>query len=205
MRKLRWPGLVLLVLSALWPSARAAAAARRTDKAAVLLELGHAAYARGSYGPALRAFEGAYALRSHYRTLFHIGEAADRLGDRGRAVSAFQRYLALSPVASDRAYVNRRIAANLGVAPVSPRAAAPRNPDGAHDQARVPAAALATDTEQGRRDSGGAGPWWIWVGAGALVVIGVTVAAVALGSPASTTPDVVQGNLGRAVQTLAAP
>ncbi|MET0390114.1 MAG: hypothetical protein ABW321_29350, partial [Polyangiales bacterium] len=48
-------------------------------------------------------------------------------------------------------------------------------------------------------------PWWLWVGAGALVVGGITVAAVLLGAPAASTPAPIRGNVGPVVRTLNGP
>jgi tetratricopeptide (TPR) repeat protein len=48
------------------------------------------------------------------------------------------------------------------------------------------------------------GPWWLWAGAGTLVVAGIVIAALSLGS-ATTSPDPLRGNLGSAVQTLMRP
>ena len=99
------------------------------------LEAGKAAYEAGRLVDALRNFERAYELLKAPRTLFRIGDVADKLGMRARAVSAYQQYLESVPTTSDRALVEARIRANRGNAPaarvaqpVQVASAAPRAP-----------------------------------------------------------------------------
>jgi hypothetical protein len=230
---------------------------------------GEAAYAQGDFAGALQAFERAYEQEKEPRTLFRIGDAADKLGMHARAASAFQQYLRFVPYAKDRAFIESRFRANqaaLGVAsdrgltlppsaqaPVAPLRAAPTQPEsiasfaalgpsarshvaadespserGARDRAAAyerppvlsprdrsavaepaptpdragPGAALRATQSSG--DSPRVGPWWLWAGAGGVVVAGIVIAALSLGSSA-TSPEPIRGNLGSAVQTLMRP
>jgi tetratricopeptide (TPR) repeat protein len=72
---------------------------------------------------------------------------------------------------------------------------------GTRDRAAPGAALRAT---QASSESTRVGPWWLWAGAGGVVVVGIVIAALSLGSSA-TSPEPVRGNLGSAVQTLMRP
>jgi tetratricopeptide (TPR) repeat protein len=92
------------------------------------LEAGKAAYGAGRLDEALRNYERAYELLKAPRTLFRIGDVADKLGMRVRAVSAYQQYLDSVPTTSDRARVLARIRANRAAAPATARQAASSAP-----------------------------------------------------------------------------
>jgi hypothetical protein len=199
-----------------------------------LVEVGKAAYADARYADALRAFEEAYQKVKRPRTLYRIGDTADKLGMHARAVAALEEYLRVVPAATDRIFIESRIAANrqqaaadLEAKPAAasvatkpqPSAAEPNLSTGASAQplARAPqktmptpapAAAVAGDesTKSKPTDDGGLKPWWIIAGAGTLVVAGIMVIALTVGaSGAHSTPQPVKGNIGGSVQTLGGP
>jgi tetratricopeptide (TPR) repeat protein len=113
-----WFIIVALTLCAQTRVHAQAAAGAQLHAGSEYLEAGKAAYAAGRLDEALTAFERAYELLKTPRTLFRIGDAADRLGLRARAVSAYQQYLDSVPTTSDRALVEARIQANRGPAPM---------------------------------------------------------------------------------------
>jgi hypothetical protein len=253
-RRMRWrrcQGLISCWLALAWSSQLAAQAtsprrhAHALDRAAVVARTaGEAAYAGGDFAGALQAFERAYEQHKAPRTLFRIGDAADKLGMHARAASAFQQYLTLVPTAKDRAFIASRFRANqlaLGTAadreltlppsvlvPRAPLQAAPRQPERAASVAafgsntrHAQAAPAESPPARGRRDGAApgaalhaqqpssgdsprTGPWWLWAGAGGVVVVGIVIAALSLGSSA-TSPDPLRGNLGGAVHTLSRP
>lgn len=89
---------------------------------------------------------------------------------------------------------------------VSPKNFAPVLPalrDTSTPQA-VPAA-LPSEVQAPANSRGGSGGWWIVAGVGVIVIAGIVVAALVLGSSTSRTPDPVRGNVGGTVQTLGAP
>lgn len=186
-------------------------AARRAIKPAgdFYWDAGEAAYAAGQYERALPAFESAYARLKDPKVLYRIAETAQKLGRHRRALSAYERYAAQLPAGHDRALVERRIQSEraalaatssdpVAIAP-APIVSAQALPEEAVERP-IPHAAL-----RATRPAPRAGPVWLWVGAGALAVAGIAILAVTLGGPTTSTPDRVQGNLGRAVQTLQVP
>jgi tetratricopeptide (TPR) repeat protein len=212
------------------PSAAPKAAARSTKPAAdFYLEAGEAAYVAGRYEQALPAFEAAYARHKDPGTLFRIAETADKLGRRRRALAAYQEYLQREPQTHDRVFVESRIRSNqsvlAGSIPQTPAAtdkataivlapvvvtipkqaflAVKTTPDPPPSVA--PADALRDRELHPNSSRPSVGPIWLWAGAGALALTGIIVLAVGLGASGTSTPDRVQGNLGRAVQTLATP
>lgn len=122
LRRLRGTCFIFALLT-LCPQPRVHAQAAASSAAAShqagneYLEVGKAAYEAGRLEDALTNFEQAYELLKTPRTLFRIGEVADKLGLRVRAVSAYQQYLDSVPTTSDRALVEARIRANRGQAP----------------------------------------------------------------------------------------
>ena len=64
------------------------------ETAAVAFQRGSAAYERGDYADAAKAFERAYALRPHAAALFNEARALERLGDAPGAADAYEQALA---------------------------------------------------------------------------------------------------------------
>jgi len=184
------------------------------------LETGKAAFDAGRLEEALDAFETAYKRNKKPRTLFRVGDAADKLGIHARAISAFQEYLRLAPGSKDRPFVESRIRANeaaaaqptsVSGAPSQPLAASSpvRDVGPATAPSQVARAAEADTTvapgaaPQADDTESSAGPVWIWAGAGVLAVTAIVVAGVLVGSSsASSTPAPVRGNVGGTIQTL---
>lgn len=223
----RWANIgsltLLLIAQASFGEGRAHAQANVRDtnvqegavnEARAQLDAGELAYAQGRYGDALDCFEASYRMRPEAMTLRRIGDAADKLGSHARAIEALKSYLARVPDARDRAFVESRIAANQAeldavrqqtfVAASSAKARTDSTDPkgkGAEPTMAAPAAALT----QTKAEAAGnrAGPLWLWAAGGAVVVAGIVVAAVVIGSGASpSTSEPVRGNIGSAIQTL---
>jgi tetratricopeptide (TPR) repeat protein len=126
---------------------------------------GQAAYDRAQFEEALGYFEGAYRLSPRGGLLFNIGLAAERAGNRERALEAFRQYLDEMPDAANRADVEARIAA-----------------------LEASGGAEGTEgAETGSGEDGGPGILpWIAIGAGAAVaVVGGVLLGVGLGDKGS--------------------
>jgi hypothetical protein len=189
----------LLVIGVATAHAQVASGSRSvpTGDAASYLEAGKVAYAAGHFEAALHDFEVSYTRQPDTRTLYRIGDTADKLGWHERAVSAFNRYLALAPNAKDHAFIMSRVRANqAALAQAPPAEPLARAPEPAFRGGASSAA--HGSTEQPRA-------WWLWAGAGALVVVGVAAAAFWLSAPAASTPEPLRGNIGPVVQTLHLP
>jgi tetratricopeptide (TPR) repeat protein len=211
------------------PAKSVASSANETDPSDPL-EIGKAAFDAGRLEEALSAFETAYKQNKKPRTLFRVGDTADKLGKHARAISAFQKYLRLTPGSKDRPFIESRIRANeaaaaqpsssspssnTGAGAPQPPAAAGAAPKAVASSTAPSQVALAAEAEPSaapaaatHADSGegGAGPVWIWAGAGVLVVAAIVVAGVLIGSSsASSTPAPVRGNVGGNIQTLVGP
>jgi tetratricopeptide (TPR) repeat protein len=176
-------------------------------RASAYLAAGDEAYAAGRFDQALSAFESAYAREKNPRTLYKIGDTADKLGRKRRAVDAFQQYLALVPAAKDRAFIESRIRADQSAlsrsaTPTKSAATTPARTVAAPSAALRSTALAGSEQRAHTGQHNPAGPWWLWAGAGVLVVAGVVVAAVGLNSAGESTPERVRGNLGQATQTL---
>jgi hypothetical protein len=219
-------GMCLLTVSPLRAQDRAAGKTRQTATASTdPLEIGKAAYADGRYADALRAFEESYKHVKRPRTLYRIGDSADKLGQHTRTVEVFEEYLRVEPAAADRVFIESRIAANRQQAaaagsgepapapiPAATRAETKPQPSAAPAKPpadlAAPAAAVAADgsSKPNGADDGGLKPWWIIAGAGTLVVAGIMVIALTVGASSShSTPPPVKGNIGGSVQTLRGP
>lgn len=99
----------LLVASAASPGRLHAQGAVEDDAARSLFRLGEVAYFEGRFEESLRHFQQAYDLSHRAQLLYNIGQAADRAGDRRRALTAFESFLAEVPVNPNRAFVVSRI------------------------------------------------------------------------------------------------
>jgi tetratricopeptide (TPR) repeat protein len=229
-RRINVIGVVLVVASAPVARAQPAKTLEGADRssantAGLFLATANAHYAARRYDDALRAYEEVYVRSGDVRTLYRIADTADRLGKHERARSAFALYLERVPDAKDRAFVEGRLHANeaaliaegkaapkLPAAPVKPAALAPKPvvlapavavrgepaPPKAHSTVEIIAAPMPASEHNAR-------PWWLWAGAGAIVVASIAVAAVWFGASSSTTPEPLRGNVGPAVQTLRSP
>ena len=169
-----------------------------------LLQAGKVAYSEGRYADALNDFEQAYQRLQRPSVLYRIGDAADKLGEHERAVSALREYLDSAADTPDRAFIESRIEANLAAQrePVPAKAISPEA--AAAGSAAAPDAATAPDGAT-RGGHGNAGPWWLWVGAGTVAVAGIVVAAILVGSGSPSERPPVEGNVAGVVQTLGAP
>jgi tetratricopeptide (TPR) repeat protein len=72
--------------------------------------LGHRLYRLGRYEEAVAEFRRAYEVKADARLLFDIAQCYRELGAVNQALFYYDRYLAGSPDASDRAQVEERIA-----------------------------------------------------------------------------------------------
>ena len=101
-----------------------AAADDTLDRIRELFDRGHDAYEAGAYEVAASEFRAAHALRPAASLLFNEAVCYEKLGDAGRAVRLFRRYLEAAPRAADRAAVEQRIddlERRVKVAPAAPR------------------------------------------------------------------------------------
>jgi tetratricopeptide (TPR) repeat protein len=222
----RWAyiGSLAVVLLVHASPLRAQAALSTAQDGSALLDAGEAAYASGRFGDALDNFEASYRTRPEPPTLRRIGDAADKLGSHARAIEAFRSYLAKVPDARDCVFIESRIEANRAaldavkqqtlVAASSAKITREAKPDAPQVKSIVRAAPLQPQPEQAapaaaltqtksERAGSPAGPLWIWAAGGAVVVAGIVVAAVLIGSGAAGNAAVpVRGNVGSAIQTL---
>jgi tetratricopeptide (TPR) repeat protein len=81
------------------------------DDAKDLFQRGAAAYREGQYEKAISLFREAYRQHPYPELVYNTGQAYEKLGDTPRALESFREYLRLSPDASDRATVEKRIQA----------------------------------------------------------------------------------------------
>jgi tetratricopeptide (TPR) repeat protein len=81
----------------------------RDAEARGLFDAGRAAYSDGRFDEALTYFSRAHDLSGRAEMLYNIGAAAERAGESGRAIEAFEAYLSEVPEASNRGEVEARI------------------------------------------------------------------------------------------------
>ncbi len=140
---------------------------------------GQAAYNRAQFEEALGYFEGAYQMSNRPELLFNIGLAAQRAGQRDRALDAFRQYVREVPGATNRPDVEARIG-------------------------ELEAASASSDTSEA-----GNGPGvvpWIVIGASAAVAIagaifvgiGVSDVSAVEGAPRGAVWDDYQSRYDRA-------
>jgi tetratricopeptide (TPR) repeat protein len=174
-----------------------------------LLEAGKTAYAEGRFAEALNDFEQAYQRTQRASILYRIGDTADKLGDHERAISGFQQYLDAVPHAKEADFVRGRIAANrqalqqpqapLAASALSPAAAAHTAEPDPGSTPKAPLDAAPSDGKDLTRE------WWVWAGAGTLLVATIVVVGVLVSSPSTQQVAPVKGNVGGIVQTLEGP
>ena len=148
---------------------------------------------RGDYDDALRFFEDAHARSHRPQLLYNIGQAADRLRNDQKALTAFKAYLAALPDAENREEVENRIRALERIRE------APTPTETAHaamqtDVIAAPAEATAND------DTPLTGRWWFWtaIGGGAVIAVIAVIAA----SSGDTQQGPIESNTGVSVMTL---
>ena len=190
------------------PSAHAATETDPTDP----YEIGKAAFEAGRLTEALEAFETSYKQTKRPRALFRVGDTADKLGNRARAISAFREYLSLVPGSKDRPFIEGRIRANEAVvqqpgvqerSPVQPPRVGEANQP---PTAAAPSAPTAATSGTQAAEDNPAGPLWLWAGAGVVAVAAIVVTGILVGhSSSSSTPEPVRGNVGGTIQTLGRP
>jgi tetratricopeptide (TPR) repeat protein len=128
------------------------AAPNNESRAREAFVLGSRAFDDRRWDDAARYFGRAYELSNQPELLFNIGAARERLGDRSRAIEAFERYLDAAPDADNRSEVEERLhTLRAGIGEV---------PDGS--------SGVADDAPAEGRD-GGSGPLpWLVVATGAV-------------------------------------
>jgi tetratricopeptide (TPR) repeat protein len=164
------------------------------SKAKSLYEQGLKYYNVGEYKRALDAFKEGYLVHSDPVFLFNIGQSQRQLHDPENAIRSYRAYLREAPTAPNRVEVERLIgleeeelrrktadAPPTGVLPSEKQATATTG----SSQAEAPAAAsntlVATPAPAPKRKV----KPWVWgviAGAGAVVIAGVIVLGVTLGS-----------------------
>lgn len=156
-----------------------------------LFQAGKTAYEAGNYEDALRYFEDAHARSHRPELLYNVGQAADRLRNDQRALTAFKAYLAALPDADNRAEVENRIRA------LERRHEAPTPRETAQAATTAPSATPLTAPSD---DEAITGKWWFWtaIGGGVAVVVIAVIAA----SSGDTRQGPVDGNTGVTVMTL---
>lgn len=213
--------VVLAVLRALLVclSLASAARAQSTDDAVArkLFEAGKVAYDAGEYEDALRFFEQAHDRSARPGLLYNIGQAADRLREDERALTAYRAYLQQVPGAANRAEVEGRIRAMERAqrrerphATQADEPSAPRVVPTPEATARAATPAIdATPTsapvdDHIEDDEGGVtSRWWFWTAIG-VVVVGSVIAVAALSTSDPGQPTLVQGDVEGVVTTLQA-
>ena len=170
-----------------------------------LLQAGKQAYSAGHFAEALYDFEQAYQRLERPSILYRIGDAADKLGDHERAVTALRQYLETQLNSPDRTFIESRIQANLDAIYSPAPGPAAISPEAAANSSRVATASEQLSEAAPRRHASAAGPWWLWAGAGTLTLVGVVVAAIIVGAASAHEQPPVKGNVGGVVQTLGAP
>lgn len=85
-------------------------APREQNEARSLYDAGAVAFSDGRFETALSRWEESYELSERPELLFNIGTAHDRLGHDSEAVQYYRRFLQEVPDATNRNYVERRVA-----------------------------------------------------------------------------------------------
>lgn len=215
---MNWQGLAFrAVVLALWctPLSAFAQSSSGDEVARNLFNAGKVAYDAGEYQDALQFFEQAYQRSHRSALLYNIGQAADRMRLDERAITAFRQYLEETPNASNRPEVENRIRALERSLASASQAGSSQGQSQADQSARPPTpeetarasevSAPATTappaaTESGESD-GVTSQWWFWTAIG-VVVVGGTVAAIALASGGDSHEPLVQGDVGGVHVTL---
>jgi len=181
--------LVLCLLAWLMPMAVLADEATEAKK---FYELGRLNYDLGRYAEALEAFEKAYAQKPLPGFHFNIGQCQRKLEDYEGAITSFEKYLELTPKASNRKMVEeliaeagQRQAEAAALAAAQPAPAEEPTPAEETTSELSAASATPTTTQPDVAPEPEAEPsifetWWFWtaVGGGALVVAAGATTAV---------------------------
>ncbi len=172
-------GLLVMLLGV----ASAARADDLRDRAHQEFMAAQADFGAGRYEPALDHLQRAYALAPHPELLFNIARCYEELHHRGKAVDAYDRYLAVQPndtAARERAEALRQdLAANPE--PPEPPAVVPTTPPPTTAPVLVLDKAPAPPARKPiyRR-------WWLWTTVAGVVVVGAGVGlAIGLTRPSS--------------------
>ncbi len=80
------------------------------DPAVLLYERSAESYRAGRFREAIDLLQQAYRLRDDPVLLYNLGRAYEGLGDKARAMAAYEQYLARQPRIEDRPAIERRIA-----------------------------------------------------------------------------------------------
>jgi hypothetical protein len=188
--------------------ATAAAADDGKAQAKALFESGTAHYNLSEFKEALGDFREAYRMTRDPTFLFNIAQCQRQLGDPAAAASSYRAYRRESPDAPNRAEVDRLIgemdkAAAARQAPPTetippqpqtqsaPLESHPTTPGEVSLTPAEPSASVATVHRRPVTRK----PWfWVTVGAGALVIAGVTVGVVLGTAPRPPSPTVGHAN-----------
>ncbi len=134
---------ILLVISVALAGVTVTAARASADdslsRSKAHYDKGAALFSQSKYKEAIDAFQKAYDARPFAQFLYNMGASYEKLKDYGKAADHYERYLKADPKATDKAAVEKRIAA-LRKASTAPK---PTNPDGT----TTPAAPIAGLTE----------------------------------------------------------
>jgi tetratricopeptide (TPR) repeat protein len=156
------------------PSLREQAVARAKD----FYQRGQRLYQVGRYREALEQFKEGYLLHDDPVFLYNIGQCHRLLGERREAITFYKRYLTAAPDSPMRADVRKRVEelesgkAQRALTPSSAPSAASVAPAASSAPIAAVAPAPAPGPPLHQR-------WWLWAGAGALV-LGAAVTFVAL-------------------------
>jgi tetratricopeptide (TPR) repeat protein len=122
LRLLRLSAVLLLVAaaSAHAPPARAQATESTDEEARGLFAAATAAFEDGRFQAALNYFQSAYELSERPELLFNLAATLERLRRDAEAIDHYERYLAALPAASNRRFVESRLATLRSVV-ITPR------------------------------------------------------------------------------------
>ncbi len=198
-----WGWAAVVVGLALGLAPLTAEAGERQEEARARFAEGSAAYERGDFRGALKAFDAAYTLAPLPGFLFNVAQCHRQLGEYEQAGRYYQRYLELSEKEPANAGLVRELIAEMeakGKAeararekdrPVKrpERKALDLRPSQELPPAAVPEARIAEEKPPGKRK------WLLWAGAGAAVAViaGGVVYALTAPEPRPTTLGTVRG------------
>lgn len=191
-----------LVSATAAPSMAVAAADAAEEQSA----RGDAAAAAGRHELAIDEYRKAYELRADARFLFAIAESYRALAADDRAQFFYRRYLAAAPEGplAERARV---ALAELGASADAPASGPPHDSARAGEEQGVPVEDHALTrrspsltppaSEVGAQASGGVPPWgrwWLWAGAGTLLLATAALLTITLSGTPERVPTTTLGH-----------
>jgi tetratricopeptide (TPR) repeat protein len=193
------------------PNAASANGGVNVQKARRHFLMGKQAFEEKRYPTAFQEFESGYAIDPRAGFLLDMGHAARRMGEAGRALALYQRFLATDPPEGERRVAVKLIADLRRELPAAPEPAAslaaagssaatsssplPPAPEPATTAAPVVLSlvdvASSTEGDSHHIERADAPPiyrrWWFWAGAGGLaagVASAIVIGALASGASA---------------------